>query len=474
MKIIKGKAKLILYGLSGFGVNLLNLMMGSYLCSALLTSGFINPDDPLNLTALNMQTFAQKDLVIAGAWAVFVLIAKIIDGIIDIPMASVTDRLKSKWGRRKPSILIGLVVLIISYVLFALIIPDDGATWGNTVYFGLILCLFYSSYTLTMVTYYATFTEIVDNTGDRNFVSNVKSVFDIVYFIVGYVVVSMILKGVNIKWVALIILPLVFTMLIPLFMIKEESTKGKKLDAETVNLFKSVAYTCKNRDFILWMIVYSFMTFGTQLFLGGINEYFAYNGMSMTIVMACAFAPVPFTLMLYNYIIKKKGFGFAFKYVLIVYSVGMIAMFGASFSADATLKLILGVISGVICSFSIGALFSVAYSIPSHLAAEDEKRTGIKHSAMYFAVQGLFGGVSTGLATGVVLVALRQNAGALTYLTLICSAACFIACAFAFILPKSLNYLGKAGKIDKTSEEQTVAENAQDDKVIENAQDNIE
>lgn len=453
MKKIRGKAKLILYGFSGFGINLLNLMMGSYLCSALLVGGFINPDNPLDMTAVNMQTFAQKDLVIAAAWAVFVLVTKIIDGIIDIPMASLTDRLKSKWGRRRPTILIGLIVLVISYVTFAMIIPNNGTTWGNTVFFGLILCVFYAAYTLTMVTYYATFTEIVDNTADRNFVSNVKSVFDIVYFIVGYVLVSMILKGVNIKWVALIVLPLALTMLIPLFMIKEESTKGKKLDAETVNLFKSLAYTCKNKDFILWMIVYSLMTFGTQLFLGGINEYFAFNGMSMTIVMACAFAPVPFTLMLYNYIIKKKGFGFAFRYVLIVYSVGMLAMFGASFAANSTVKLVFAILSGIVCSFSIGALFAVAYSIPSHLAAEDEKRTGIKHSAMYFAVQGLFGGVSTGLATGVVLVALKQNYGAMTYLTLICGAACLIACAFTFILPKSINFLGKAE--NKAVEEQT-------------------
>ncbi|MDE7405569.1 MAG: MFS transporter [Clostridiales bacterium] len=439
MKPIKGKAKLLLYGFSGFGVNLLNLMMGSYLCSALLKGGFKPADVPF-------QTFAQKDLVVAAAWAAFVLVAKIIDGIIDIPMASFTDRLKSRWGRRRPTILIGLVALIASYLLFVLIIPNNGATIGNTVFFGLVLCLFYAAYTLTMVTYYATFTEVVDNIDDRNFVSNVKSVADIIYFIVGYVVVRMLLSGMNIKWVALIVLPISLTMIIPMFMIKEESTKGKKLESETVNLFKSIAYTFKNKDFILWMVVYAFMTFGSQLFLGGINEYFSYTGMSMIYVMLGAFVPVPFTLMLYNYIIKKKGFGFAFRYTLIAYSVSMLALFGASFSPSGAVKLACGILGGVICSFSIGAFFAVAYSIPSHLAAEDEKRTGIKHSAMYFAVQGLFAGVATGLATGVVLTALKQNGGAMTYLTVLCSVGCLVAFALSFILPKSINVLGKLGE----------------------------
>ncbi|MDE6411898.1 MAG: MFS transporter [Clostridia bacterium] len=446
MKLIKGKAKLVLYGISGFGVNLLNLMMGSYLCSALLIGGF--KED-----GILYQTFAQKDLVVAAVWAAFVLVAKIIDGVIDIPLASLTDRFRSRWGRRRPTILIGLTALIAAYVLFVTIIPNNGATIGNTVFFGLILCLFYSAYTLTMVTYYATFTEIVDNTADRNFVSNVKSVADIVYFIVGYVLVSAMLKGLNIKWVALIVLPIVLTMLIPMFMLKEESTKGKKLQTETVNLFKSLAYTFKNKDFMLWMVVYFFMTFGSQLFLGGINEYFSHTGMPMMYVMAASFAPVPFTLMLYNYVIKKKGLGFAFRYVLLAYSVGMIAMFGASYIPNQTAKIVAGVLCGIICSFSIGAFFSVAYSIPSQLAADDEKRTGVKHSAMYFAVQGLFAGVATGIATGVVLTALKQNSqleagssGAMTYLTLICGVGCLIACALTWILPKSVNLMGKTGE----------------------------
>ncbi len=448
MKLIKGKGKLVLYGISGFGVNLLNLMMGSYLCSALLIGGFKEG-------GILYQTFAQKDLVVAAVWAAFVLVAKIIDGVIDIPLASLTDRFKSRWGRRRPTILIGLVTLIAAYLLFVLVIPNDGATIGNTVFFGLVLCLFYCAYTLTMVTYYATFTEIVDNTADRNFVSNVKSVADIVYFVVGYVLVAMMLKGLNIKWVALIVLPIALTMLIPMFMLKEESTKGKKLQTETVNLFKSLAYTFKNKNFMLWMVVYFFMTFGSQLFLGGINEYFSHTGLPMMYVMAAAFAPVPFTLMLYNYVIKKKGLGFAFRYVLIAYSVGMLAFFGASYIPNQTAKIVAGVVCGIMCSFSIGAFFSVAYSIPSQLAADDEKRTGVKHSAMYFAVQGLFAGVSTGIATGVVLTALKQNSqlegsagasGAMTYLTLICGVACLIACALTWILPKSVNLMGKTGE----------------------------
>ena len=451
MKKLKLRRSIILYAAAGFGVNLLNTMMGSYLCSALLVGGF-------GEEAVPFQTFAQKDLILPAVWAVFVLVAKIIDGVIDIPMASVTDNLRSRFGRRRPSILIGFIPMILAYLLF-LVIPQSGATLLNTVYYGVVLCCFYIGYTLTMVSYYATFTEIVETPAERNLMSSAKSVFDIFYFIVGYVVVRMLLNGLNIRLVALMVLPLSLTMLIALFMIKEPSTlerEGEK--TKTVNLFKSIAYTFKNRTFILWMVVYSFMTFGVQLFLGGINEYFSFVKMNMIFVMMSAFAPVPFTLILYNYIIKKKGFGFAFRYILIIFAVGMAAMFGVGMLEAGTLKTVLSIVTGLISSFGIGAMFAVAYSVPSQLASDEEKKTGVSNAAMYFAVQGLFAGVATGIATGVVLTALKgseeQASDAIKYMTLICAAAMVVSLALSFILPKGIVYLGKEKKKKETEDKE--------------------
>ena len=115
MKKLNGKFTIGLYACSGMGINLMNLMMGSYLCSALLIGGFGSEN------AIQNQTYLQKDLVVAALWGTFVLIAKIVDGVIDIPMAAFTDKLRSRFGRRRPSIIIGLVPLICSYLLFLLI-----------------------------------------------------------------------------------------------------------------------------------------------------------------------------------------------------------------------------------------------------------------------------------------------------------------------------------------------------------------
>lgn len=447
MKKLTKKRQLFLYALSGMGINMLNLMMGSYLCSALIAGGF-------DETAKQFQTYKGYDLVIAGAWAVFVLAAKIIDGVIDIPMASFTDRLKSRFGRRRPSLVIGMVPMLLAYVMFLFIPNAEGKTMLNTVYFGIVLCIFYSFYTLTMVTYYATYTEIVESERERTIISNVKSVCDIVYYILGYVVVRALLNGTNIRIVALMVLPMALTMLIPLFMIKEPSNLNANNEKEEVpKLIPSLVYTFKNKTFIVWMIIYSFMTFGVQLFLGGINEYFSSTGMSMIFVMMASFAPVPFTLILYNKILHSKGFGAAYRYTLIMFSIGMFLMFGCAF-LPAGAKTICSIITGLINSFSIGSMFAVAYSIPSELAAQEEKKTGVANSAMYFAVQGLFAGVASGIATGVVLTALKKASEGYAehtmcpvwLMTVISGGATVIALILTLWLPKDLKTLGKTSE----------------------------
>ncbi len=443
MRKLRSRFSIGLYACSGFGINLLNIVMGSYLCSALLIGGFGTENAILN------QTYLGKDLVIAALWGTFVLIARVLDGIIDIPMAAFTDKLRSRFGRRRPSLIIGLVPLLISYVLFLAIPDKSGVSLLNTVYYWIILCVFYSFYTLTMTTYYATYTEIVDNESDRRFLSNVKAVCDIIYFIVGYVAVRAMLNGNNIRNVALMILPIAATMLIPLFMIKEPSNLDENnVTYKTVGLVGSLKHTFKNRAFVLWMIVHSFMQFGVQLFLGGINEYFSSVGMNMIFVMMATFAPVPFAFILYNRFVRKRGFGFGIRYTFIMFGIGMLCIFGVSFIQASTLKTVLAIASGVVCAFAVGAIFASAYSIPSQLAAEEEARTGISNSAMYFAVQGLFDGVASGIGAGLVLTALKQASlgkepGPIIYLTLIAGLATLFAAFLTIILPKSVLNIGK-------------------------------
>ena len=456
MKIIRGKGKLFLYAIAGLGVNMLNLIVGSYLCDALMVEGFEKQ--------VESWTYLNKTLVVAGIWSIMIAVAKILDGFIDIPLAGWTDKLRSRWGKRRPAILIGFVPMLIAYGLFLIVPQNAEHSLLNTIYFGVMLCMFYATYTLTMVTYYATFSEIVDNDRDRIRLSNYKTIFDVVYFVLGYALIPMFIGSMNIRLIALMFMPLALTMLIPLFMIKEKSTLAKDVEKQQkenpdqpkekhVGILKSFAYAMKNKSFVIWLVIYFMLQFSVQMFLTGQNVLYSnigLGGMQIMIVMACAFAPVPLTLILYNKIIKKHGIKWGYIFSAIAYMLAMVvlALCSLQLIPNPTIKLVVACFGAVLSSFGTGCFFSINYTIPSTLAEIERKKTGVSHPAMYFAVQGLFSGIATAISTGIVWVNLKDfGGGAYVWLMpFIVVAGCIISLIATKFLPIAVNNIGKDKK----------------------------
>lgn len=437
MQKIKSRKKLAIYGCSGLGVNMLNIIMGSYLCSALIIGGF-DAD-------IESWTYLNKTLVVSGLWLVLRFIAKAFDGLIDLPLAAFADKLHTRFGRRKTAILIGLIPTVISYCLF-LIPLNPHESILNTVWFGGLLIIFYACYTLTMLTYYATFSEVCENESDALFLSNTKSICDVVYFSLSFALIPVFISfGVNIRIVSLIFLPLVLSMLIPFFMLKEEELSEEEKAIEPLTLKTALSVSFKSKSFVYWMFTISVMTIGLQLFLGGINELFSTTHLNMTVVMASSFAPVPLTILAYNAIVKKHGLGFGYKFVVVIFSLGMVIMLLcyalAGNVAPLTLTLI-AVFGGIFISFSLGALFSITYIVPTNLAQRQMAENSNSISSMYFAVQGLFEGIAAGIATGPILTILKDR-DVIYLLPVVVIVCCVIALVMSFFFPDDIKYMSK-------------------------------
>jgi Na+/melibiose symporter-like transporter len=222
-----------------------------------------------------------------------------------------------------------------------------------------------------------------------------------------------------------------------------------------LTLGRSIAVSFKNKAFIFWMFTLCVMNIGLQLFLGGINELFSSTGLNMTFVMASSFAPVPLTILVYNKVVKRFGFAVAYRYILTVFAIGMIIMYICninSASMTETQLMMVAILGGIFVSFAIGAFFSVTYTIPSQLAADEYARTGQSVSTMYFAVEGLFEGVGAGIATGVVLVYLKSIDN-ISWLPLVVCATCLICFLLSLVFPKTIAFIGKESKDELKSAE---------------------
>ena len=86
--------KEVIYAMSGFGPNMLMILMGAYYSDA------VNPAALIGDASI-MQSIAGVCLVSPLIYPVLAMIAKIFDGIIDVPLGHLTDNLKTKWGKRR-------------------------------------------------------------------------------------------------------------------------------------------------------------------------------------------------------------------------------------------------------------------------------------------------------------------------------------------------------------------------------------
>ncbi len=404
VKSLDKKWKELLFAFSGFGPNFLMILMGSYY------------SDALNPAALESGEQFQAImpgicLITPALFPILFALGKIFDGIIDIPFAHITDTLSTKWGRRRPAIAVCTVPMIISYLLCWIPIagiPVEGAAGDqarliNTIWVSIFSIIFFATYTMCLIAYYGSFSSACSDEPQRLRVSGYKSFFDTITYCVVYALVPVILSGakIQINTLVFICLPIMLTMIIPLFLIKEGEKYGypenEGMSSEKISMKESIRLTFQNKIFRRWLYVNCCTFFGLQMFLSSMNGLIiggmGLDGLQMAILNTCAFGPVPVMLYFFNKAKARYGVRKTYQSCLIMFAVAIMSFFlGSRFvlgEGNVMAKMIIGIIGGVCGSWSIGVFFMMPYLAPAQISSVEEKLTGRNHSAMYFAGNAL-------------------------------------------------------------------------------------
>ena len=408
------KWKEFLYGFAGFGPNLLMVLMGAYWSDAINPAAISTSDSVAYMAIGGAEKIC---FILPFLFPILFAIAKTFDGFVDVPLAHVTDTLSTKWGRRRPGILVSMIPMIVSFA-FCWWMPfsfvgGEAAQTINTIWAIFWAMVFFASYTMCLIAYYGSLSTTCINEAQRLRVSGYKSFFDTISYAFVYALIPVVLQGLHaafdsigfqfrIDHFVFCLMPLMLTMLIPLFMIKEGEKYGYPENngpaAETVSFGESLKLTFKSKVFMTWIAINTVSFFGLNMFLVSMNALImggmGMGGLGMTILNTCAFAPVPVMLYLFNKIKAKKGVRFTYQTCLVSFSIAILTFFfGSNFilgSGNYAAKYIIGCLGGICGSWAIGAFFMMSYLVPTQVSGVEEKLTGKNHSAMYFAVQALF------------------------------------------------------------------------------------
>ncbi|MBR5134558.1 MAG: MFS transporter [Clostridia bacterium] len=389
------KWKEFLFAASGFGPNFLMVLMGAY---------FTNAMNPAAMgVSQEEQTIVTGVCFIAPTvFPILYALSKAFDGIIDIPFAHIADNLSTKFGRCRPIIAVCFLPMVLAYVMCW--IPVGGAEnpMFNTVWIFLWCIVFFSTYTMSLITFYGSLSTACADEPQRMRVSGYKAFFDTISYCLVYALVPVILQAtkLHIDKFAFVCLPMMLTILIPLFLVKEGEKYGYPENRgeapQKISLIESLQLTFRNRVFLSWTAVNCCTFFGLQMFLVGMNAMIiggmGFNGAEMALANTCAFAPVPVMLYFFNKLKVKKGVRFTYQSCLLAFAVAIMSFFLASIYVTGGNKPVQYVIAcggGVMGSWAIGAFFMMPYLATSQISSVEEQLTGKNHSAMYFAANAV-------------------------------------------------------------------------------------
>ncbi|MBD3253648.1 MAG: MFS transporter [Candidatus Lokiarchaeota archaeon] len=318
-------------------------------------------------------------LLVYGIW----------DAINEPLIGHISDFTRSKWGRRKPFIAIGLIPLVIcSYLIYT---PPVNDPLICTIYLIVVLVLYESFVTCCFTLWFSLFPELSLDQNQRLAISRFKEIFGVLGLIIGLAVAPVIagsfsdpVAGFSLMGLILGIIA-ALSLLPTLFFIKERQEYQIKKE-NRMSFIKSIKISLKNKSFICFIMVQFLLQLSYSVVLSGLPLFFeGILGMGATqygIQMLLIFCVVIPGLYVWIKIAEKRGT----RYALFISMVSFSLTFPLIFLVfNATTMLIVLLIAG----FGLGGLMIFPTVLLSDVIDEDQLKTNERREGIFNGVSGV-------------------------------------------------------------------------------------
>lgn len=337
--------------------------------------------------------------------------SRVIDAITDPLMGNITDNTHSRWGRRRPWIFIGAILMSL---LFAAIwfTPRMESDFIPALYLIIVVSLFYMAFTMWVVPYSGMGLELVVDYNERTELM----IFRVApSFIVGIAIASLYkitlmenLWGgdevVGARYVGVIVAVLMLIMgIIPAIFCKERYSNIKQ---EKSKLWSAIALTLKDKPFLM-LITSVFFVFVSLFFMiplltyislyyvcQGDKELMATIGMYTGFIQATAQILSMFAIGYFAKFVDKK------KVLIIGLAVGILGYLSSWFLFTPDMPY-LTIIPPVVINIGLCTCWVLNGSFNADICDYDELKTGKRREGMFSAVFGFLNKLAIALVSSV-------------------------------------------------------------------------
>ncbi len=336
----------------------------------------------------------------AAAAGLAVMLGKLWDAVTDPLVGYLSDRTRSRMGRRRPYMLFGAVPLLLTMWFFFSKPGITGLT-GLTVWATVALCLLNTAYTLVNIPYNSLTPELTDDFNERTSLNGFRFGFAVFGTMLGAGAVLPIVglfptKSAGFSGMGLVLgAVMAATALLTVFSVREPDHSATEIPRE--GFFATYLAVFKNRPYVILLITYALNLAGLNFMQGIIAYYFNYvykneamTTIAMLMLLVVAMLFIPISVLLSKRIGKKRTYQLSF---LFIASGALLIFF---FAHRLGLGFFLGVM--VWAGIGIGLGYVSPWAMVPDTVEYDAVRTGRRKEGAFYGMWTFMSKVGTALA----------------------------------------------------------------------------
>lgn len=340
--------------------------------------------------------------------AVILFVGRSWDWINDPLIGHISDRTRTRWGRRRPFLLFGAIPFGLSFILLWLS-PDFSQT-GLVIYYALAYVVYEALATTVYMPYFALTPDLTEDYDERTKVTSFRMLFNILGSLAAYIFPMMIIGSMvpeNSRRVIIMAVVAGAAAATPLLMVFLGTKEKKEFMLEKrPKLIPSLKAAFKNRPFVFGAGIYlltwmTIVVLETNLLL--YIKYILVREGQSTIIMASIFVTAILALPIWNWAAKHWNKRLAYIIGISFWAVVMMVLI--LIGPQTPLWLILGLC--IMAGIGVSAAQVLPWSIIPDAIEWDEWKTFERHEGMFYSLITLLGKIGNSIAIPLSLMVLE-------------------------------------------------------------------
>ncbi len=366
-KLTRGKK--LMYGVGDIGFSLTSTILGVYFLFFMIEVVGLRP----------------------GIAAIPILIGKIWDFINDPIFGHISDRTRTRWGRRRPYLLFGALPLAFTFTMLWYK-PGYESTAALVAYYSIAYIIFEASATMLYMPYFALTPELTSDYDERTSLTSYRMFFSILGSLLAFTLPAIIVgEFIPENAPKVLLMGAIFGLVsaLPMFITffgTEEREDYSDLEKPTI--FESLKSVWKNVPFRYGLGIFLATWISVDILQSSLLFYVKFvvqREAQNEIIMATIFVVAMFALPIWNWVSNRWSKRYAYMYGIAFWGVVQLALITMGPSTPLSIILVLCSMAGI----GVAAAHVLPWAILPDAIEWYEYKTGERHEGMFYSITTL-------------------------------------------------------------------------------------